>query len=391
METPIFKDLVVLELAAVLAGPTVGMFFAELGARVIKVEPINNGGDVTRSWKLPAEDPNSDLSAYFLSSNWGKSSITINLKEQKGRKLIHQLIPKVDVVLVSYKPGDARKLEMDFDTLSTLNPALIYAELTAYGPDDPRPGFDAIIQAESGFTYMNGEPEGESVKMPVALMDLLAAHQLKEGILIALIQRMKTGKGSKVSTSLLASAVASLANQASNYLNAGHIPQKMGSSHPNIVPYGTLYYTRDQKPVVLAVGNNRQFTRLCEALDRPDLAHNPDFQSNPNRVKEREMLNQHLQNAFSQFDRDPLLEKLHLMKVPAGPVLDLSEVFEQPEAQRITLEKDGIKGVRTLALDPTGPAPSPPPHYGAHTEEILTEFLNLTPKQLATLKSDNII
>ena len=403
-----FKDLVVLELAAVLAGPSVGMFLAELGAKVIKVENPARGGDVTRSWKLPNEDPKSGLSAYYLSSNWGKRSLALDLKKEAGRDLIYQLIPKVDIVLVSYKPGDAEKLGMDYTSLSALNPQLIYAELTAYGPADPRPGFDAIIQAESGFTYMNGVPDGDPVKMPVALMDLLAAHQLKEGILVALIQRLTTGKGSKLSTSLLASGVASLANQASNYLNAGHIPQRMGSSHPNIVPYGTIYYTRDQKPVVLAIGNDRQFRLLCEILNRPDLSAHPIYQTNADRVKARTTLNAELQKAFSQFDRDPLLEQFAQLKVPAGPVLDLSEVVTQPEAQRLALEKDGLKGLRSYTLlhhphpdeltpkpEPAAPRPlgelEPPPRMGQHTEEILHEYLQLTPTQLDQLKSDGII
>lgn len=386
-----FKDLVVLELAAVLAGPSVGMFFAELGAQVIKVENPHRGGDVTRSWKLAQENPDTDLSAYYLSVNWGKKSLALDLKSEEGRELIYRLIPKVDVVLVSYKPGDAEKLGMDYETLSGLNAKLIYAELNAYGSADPRPGFDAIIQAEAGFTYMNGTTDGPPVKMPVALMDLLAAHQLKEGVLVALIHRMQTGKGQKVSTSLLASGVASLANQASNYLNAGKIPQRMGSAHPNIVPYGTIFYTRDQKPVVLAVGNNVQFARLCVVLERPDLAEHPDYQSNPGRVAARETLDTELQAAFDQFDREPLLAEFHRLKVPAGAVLNLSEVFEQPEAKRLMLNSGEAKGVRTFAVDFGEPTPGTPPRMGADTQQVLQAFLNLTEEELEKLHEQGVI
>ena len=219
----------VLELASILAGPITGQFLAELGAEVVKIENPATTGDPTRAWRLAGEDTDSSVSAYFSCANWGKRSLALDVADPAGREVIHRLAGTSDIVIASYKPGDDVKLGLDPATLLELEPSLIYGQISAYGRDDPRPGFDAIIQAESGFTFLNGEPDGPPTKMPVALVDLLAAHQLKEGILVALLQRERTGTGRHVHVSLLDAAIASLANQASNYLVAGVVPQRMGS------------------------------------------------------------------------------------------------------------------------------------------------------------------
>jgi crotonobetainyl-CoA:carnitine CoA-transferase CaiB-like acyl-CoA transferase len=201
MKTPL-EGLKVLELASVLAGPSVGMFFAELGATVYKIENVTTQGDVTRKWKLPKEDSETDISGYFSSVNWGKLSFAVDLCHEEGLNIIYSLAEQCDIVLVSYKPGDAEKLRVDYNSLKKFNEKIIYSHITGYGLDNPRAGFDAIIQAESGFTYMNGEPDGPPTKMPVALMDILAAHQLKEAILLALYYREVSGKGQYIETSL---------------------------------------------------------------------------------------------------------------------------------------------------------------------------------------------
>ncbi|HKZ37881.1 MAG TPA: CoA transferase, partial [Chryseolinea sp.] len=206
-----FDDLKVLELASVLAGPSVGQFFAELGAEVIKVENIITAGDVTRTWRVTGEQTD-DRSSYFCSVNWGKKSIAVNLNTPEGKKIIYALVKKSDIVIASFKPGDAAKLEVDYETLSALNPSLIYGQITGYGSGKPRVGYDAVIQAEAGFMFMNGEPGGPSLKMPVALMDILAAHHLKEGILLALLNKQRSGRGELVEVSLIQAAISSLAN-----------------------------------------------------------------------------------------------------------------------------------------------------------------------------------
>lgn len=344
-----FNGIKVLELASVLAGPSVGMFFAELGASVLKIESPP-AGDVTRSWKLGSEPSNSRVSAYFCSVNWGKDFQMLDLAKESNRKYIYEMIASVDIVLVSYKPGDALKLGMTWEILSALNPRLIYGEISGYGSANNRVGYDAIIQAEAGFTFMNGEPSGLPVKMPVALMDILAAHQLKEGLLTALYQREKTGKGDYIQVSLIQAGVASLANQASNYLMAGHIPGRMGSAHPNIVPYGTLYACADGNWIVLAVGNNKQFYNLVEVLQLTELKSDLRYSDNLARVQNRENLETILSRAIRAWVREELLLQLHQAQVPAGAVNTMEDVFTMPESQELILNYEERKSVRSVAF-----------------------------------------
>ncbi|HEX2899534.1 MAG TPA: CaiB/BaiF CoA-transferase family protein [Bacteroidia bacterium] len=386
------KDLVVLELASVLAGPSVGMFLAELGAQVIKVEHFAGGGDVTRTWKLPTEDPQNDRSAYFSSVNWGKRSIGIDLRLPEGRAIVHAIAGKADVVIASYKPGDAQKLQVDATTLMALNPRLIYADLTAYGDDDPRVGFDAIIQAEAGFTYINGEPASGPTKMPVALMDVLAAHQLKEGILLALITRSQTQRGTHVRTNLLGAGLASLANQAANWLVGGVVPQRIGSGHPNIVPYGNSYATLDGREIVLAVGNDAQFQRLCNCLALPALAADARFAGNADRVRNREALNTLLREAIAHHGRDALLAALHAVQVPAGAVHDMREACATPQAADLRLQGPHLAGMRTVALAGLeGLQLDEPPAMAADTRQVLQDFLGYSAAQIDSLKLQKAI
>lgn len=345
--------LKVIELAGVLAGPAVGMFLAELGAEVIKIENPATGGDVTRSWKLPSENPGSNISAYFSSVNWGKQYRFTNLKTAEGQAEIHALAKEADIVLVNFKPGDDAKLRMDYETLKAINPKIIYAELTGFGKNDERTAFDVIIQAEAGYMYMNGTPESGPVKMPVALMDLLAAHQMKEGILLALLKREKTGKGSLVSVSLYESAIATLANQATNWLMASHIPQRMGSGHPNICPYGDILTCAGGKQVVLAVGTERQFVQLCELLGNPALAKDERFGTNYARVANREELVKELNLLAQKHNGHELLQTLHSAKIPAGAVLNMQQVFENPTAKQMILDEE-INGVKTRRVKTVG-------------------------------------
>lgn len=342
----IFKELKVMELASVLAGPSVGQFFAELGATVIKVENPLTGGDVTRSWKA-AQEQTDERSAYFCSVNWGKQSISVDLLTPAGKEKIHALIPSCDVVLVSYKPGDAEKLGMDYKTLSGLNSRLIYGSITGYGAHNLRVGYDAVIQAEAGFMFMNGSPGGNSLKMPVALMDVLAGHQLKEGILLALLNREKTGKGDCVEVSLIQAGVASLVNQATNWLVAGKLPTKQGSAHPNIAPYGDVFITADRQELLLAVGSDRQFFDLCSILKLEALSKDERFKTNAARVRNREVMNESLCKAIAMFSATSLIEKINQLKIPAALINNMEQVFEIPEAKELLLEGDGLKGVRT--------------------------------------------
>ena len=396
----VLEGLKVLELASVLAGPSVGMFFAELGATVIKVENNTTGGDVTRKWKLPGEEPDSDISGYFSSVNWGKYSIAINICDPEGLNIIYKLAAACDIVLASYKPGDAEKLGVDYPTIKRHNANIIYAHITGYGLHNPRAGFDAIIQAETGFTYMNGEPGGKPTKMPVALMDVLAAHQLKESILLSLLQREKTGKGKYIEASLFKAGVASLANQASNWLVGKTIPQRMGSDHPNIVPYGTIYHTKDNKEIVLAAGTDKQYKELIITLGRADLAEDTRFAKNQDRVIHKKEINRIIQDLISSYNRDEILHILSEKRIPAGGVFNMKEVFEVPEAKDMLLKgtyPDGteIKGVRSIAFS-SGDSneswyPDRPPRYGEHTLTILHEWLNFDDRTIHHLIHKGVV
>lgn len=334
MTTPIFANLKVIELASVLAGPALGLFFAELGAEVIKIENAATQGDVTRRWKAPNENLSKTDSAYYQSVNYGKQKRLLNLKASADRQQVYDLLVDADIVIVNFKAGAAQKMGMDYETLATLNPRLIYAELSGFGVKDERAAFDVVLQAETGFLYLTGQPNQPPVKMPVALIDLLAAHQLKEGVLIALLQRERTGEGSRVSTSLYAAALASLANQATNWLIAGYAPQRMGTQHPNIAPYGDIFRTADQLELVLAVGIEQHFVRLCEVLELPNLPQDSRFQTNAVRVQHRDALVPLLQAAISQYpQREGFLQLLHQAGIPAGAVRDIPDVFAQAQAQ----------------------------------------------------------
>ncbi|MCB0705681.1 MAG: CoA transferase [Saprospiraceae bacterium] len=348
-----FENLLVVELASVLAGPAVGMFFAELGARVVKVENAPVGGDMTRHWKLPSEDPTQAHSAYYCSVNWGKEVWMKDLKQAADRTAVYELISKADIVISNFQAATAAKLGMDTARLQSLNPRLIIAHLSGFPEGDPRLAFDLVLQAETGFLFMSGEPDRPPSKMPVALIDLLAAHQLKEGILIALLERAKSGKGGVVEASLYGSALSALANQATNYLMAGHIPQRMGSLHPNIAPYGELFHTSEGKEMVLAVGTDKQFAGLCRALGLSHLIDHALFSNNESRVKHRSLLAGILEPAIRLVDQETLMTKLALAGVPAGRVRNLEAVFSDSEAQQLILEEvmpDGTKSKRVATV-----------------------------------------
>ena len=388
-----FENLKVLELASVLAGPGVGQFFAELGATVIKVENPMTSGDVTRSWRVPGENTD-DRTAYFSAVNWGKRSIAINLETAEGQRIVQQLSAQCDVVIASYKPNDAEKIGVDYPTLRSLNHSLIYGSITGYGPQDPRVGYDAVIQAESGFMFLNGEPGKSSLKMPVALIDILAGHQLKEGILLALIHRQQTGEGGLVEVSLIQSAIASLANQATNWLIGGKIPQKQGSAHPNIAPYGDVFKTAEGHEVLLAVGNDRQFRQLCTILGISELADDEKFKTNASRVVNRAVLHHVLQERMAMQSSDAIMPALHGYKIPAGVIQNIQEAFETPQARQLLLRSGELIGVKTYVGNSDQPGVShflPPPHYGEHTVDILQNWLNLDSQAIQKLISNGSV
>ena len=332
------KDFKIVELASVLAGPSVGLFFAELGAEVIKIENKKTGGDVTRSWKLPEENKNSKLSAYFLAANFLKKHLFLDLKNQNDYKKCIAHIKNADVVIVNYKKGDDKKLKLDYVSVKKINPKIIYASIVGFSENDERVAYDLILQAESGFMSINGTPESGPLKMPVALIDLIASHHVKEAILLALLKRNKTKKGSHVTVSLFDAAVTSLANQAANWLVAGHLPQRTGSLHPNIAPYGEIFKTKDHHTVTFAIGNDKQFKDLCKILNIEKIASEKTYFTNQSRVKNRKKLFFILNNEVKKQTLTYLQKQCTKHQVPFAKVRNLKEVFVLPLAQKLIRE-----------------------------------------------------
>lgn len=332
----IFHTLKIIDLSTVLAGPSVGSFFAELGAQVIKVEN-SVYPDITRSWKLPNEDKNSTVSAYFSSINYKKSYQRLNLKEENQRKKLFEMLKDADLILMNFKLGDQEKLKISDAQLHSINPQLIIGKINGFGATSDRVAYDLILQAESGIMSMNGTPESGPVKMPIALIDVLAAHHLKEGLLIELFAKKGNlnYKGKSISVSLYDAAVSSLVNQASNYLMNNHVPQRIGSLHPNIAPYGELFTTSDQRTITFAIGSNRHFEQLCEYLKLVKLSTDERYSTVQNRVTNRVELFKVLNTKIKEHSADEILDYMHAHYVPCGEVKDLAAVFKSEKAQKL--------------------------------------------------------
>ena len=343
------RDLLVIETASVLAGPAVGMFFAEEGSRVVKVENPRSFGDVTRRWKLPEEDPASPVSAYFSSVNHGKEHLFLDLKCDDGRKELDALLAKADVLVSNHMAADADKLGLTRDRLRELNPTLIHGHIRGYADDAERPAYDVVLQAETGYLSMTGTDQEHLAKLPVAIIDILAAHQLKEGLLLALLHKARTGKGGYVEVSLEEAALTGLVNQATNWLMAGHVARPLGTLHPNIAPYGELFRCADGERIVLALGSDAQFAKLCELMHLPGMPSDPRFSSNSARVRHRQALATQLAPAMAATPRPELLASLQLAGVPSGAVNTIDQALSSRAAKRMTVEEI-IEGVRTVRI-----------------------------------------
>ncbi len=340
-----FKDLKVIELAGVLAGPSVGMFFSELGARVIKVENKNVGGDVTRTWRLEGEQ-DSGPSAYFSSVNYKKEYLFLDLTNNADRERLLDQIEEADIVISNYSDRVAAKLGVTYKDLYKFNKELIFLQLDGF-ESSPRPAYDVVLQAETGWISMTGHGDVPS-KMPVALIDVLAAHQLKEGALLALINRMKTGEGALVTCNLEQASLAALANQATNFLMNNSVAQRIGTLHPNIAPYGDWFETADGKQIVLAVGSNKHFEKLNEVLGI-NLNLDSRFKTNPDRLMNREEMRNELNTAISKFAFNELSTKFDEAGVPFGEIKRLNDVIESSAAKEM-IRTEMIEGRETKRL-----------------------------------------
>lgn len=332
----ILQDIKVVELASVLAGPLAGSFLAELGAEVVKIENAPSGGDVTRGWKLPEEKDDFTAGAYYHSANYGKKILMLDLKRKEDKEKLYQYAYSADVIITNYQKHTALKLEVDIELLRKNNPKAVIVQLNAFEYDDPRPGYDLVMQAETGYISMCGADD-TLAKMPVAMIDILAAHQIKEAILLGLMHRFRTGEGAVFHVSLYKAALSGLVNQATNYLMAGHIAKPLGTLHPNIAPYGEILECKDRTKLMLAVGSDGQFSKLSDSLglSREWLAR---YETNLQRVVSRADLIMDMQAKAMEFFGDELSQRLDELQIPYAKVKNMKEVLDDPQSQTMILD-----------------------------------------------------
>ena len=366
----------ILDLSRVLAGPLATQTLADLGADVIKVERPGEGDD-TRHWGPPFAG---DDAAYYLSLNRNKRSVAVDLRSREGADAIRRLASGSDVLIENFRPGLMAELGLALDDLRSASPSLITCSLTAFAqgsPDASRPGYDIIVQALSGLMSVTGEPDGEPVKAGVALLDVIAGLYAAIGVLAALDERERTGRGRHVDVSLFDASVAAMVNQAANVLVGGVVPRRMGTAHPNICPYQAFHGA--DRPFILAAGNDRLFRRTCEVVGHPEWGDDPRFTSNEARVNHRDELVQLLERVFSERPASAWLRELSAAAVPCAPIRTIDEVFASPEgATAVASVPDPIRDVvLKLVRNPIRfdgealPIRLPPPVLGQHTDEVL--------------------
>ena len=389
----------VLDLSRVLAGPYCTMVLGDLGAEVIKVESPE--GDETRGWGPPFAGEARGESAYYLCVNRNKRSIVVNFKIDEGRTIIHELIKRSDVLVENFRPGTLARFSLDFESASAINPNLIYCSITGFGQTGPlrdKPGYDFMIQAIGGLMSITGEPGSEPMKVGVAVADLFAGQNAVIAILAALQARIQTGKGQHLDISLFDSQLGMLANVASNYLISGNLPKRYGNAHANIVPYQN--FQASDAWFVIAVGNDRQFQRLCGVIGKTDLANDSRFFTNAVRVKNRDALIEFLKPIFIQRIASEWLVALEAAEIPCGPINTLDKVFAMPQVEaREMLIHMGHSEIEDLKLvsspltfsDTPVEYKLPPPRLGEHTEQVLKELFGYSSERLISLKERGVI
>ncbi|MFC6589857.1 CaiB/BaiF CoA transferase family protein [Sulfitobacter pacificus] len=391
------EGIKVLDLSRVLAGPWATMTLGDLGAEVLKVEQPGSGDD-TRAWMPPSVN---GVSTYYLGANRNKKSLAIDLGKPEGRNLIVALAKKADILVENFRPASLRKFGLTYEDLREINPRLIVCSISGYGrghEHEERPGYDFIIQAESGFMAITGEKDGMPMRLGVAFIDLISGMNSVQAILAALYMRERTGQGQWLDISLTDSAAFMLANVASGHLNTGQEPQRYGNAHPSIVPY-QLFDCADGR-VALAVGNDEQFRRFCKVIGQPELALDALFATNRARTENREILLPLLEVALSAFPRAQLLADLRAVGVPAGELRSVGQAFASDIAAlrqtvvSVPSDKLGtfcsVRNPLNLSESPFHP-PQPPPEVGEHTEAVLINELDLSTEEISRLQAQGVV
>lgn len=391
-----------MDLTRVLAGPWATQTLTDFGAEVIKIEKPGEGDD-TRGWGPPfVTNPDGTLgdAAYFQSANRGKQSVCVDMATSEGQAILQQLAAKSDIVIENFKVGGLKKYGLDYDSLKTLHPQLIYCSITGFGQSGPfanRAGYDFMIQGMAGVMSVTGEPGGEPMKMGVAFSDIFAGLHAVIGIQAALYHREKTGVGQHIDISLLDSQVAVLANQALNYLVGGNVPQRLGNAHPNIVPYQT-FETADGH-IIMAVGSDRQYAEYCRIIGAPELAQAP-YATNRGRVENRLELIPLLEPHMRRRTTAAWVALFEAAAVPCGPINSIDQVFENPQVKarglvQNVMRDDGLEvpTVKNPVLfsETSLPSTTASPRLGADTDTVLSSLLDLTAEDLIRLKTSGVI
>ena len=394
----------VLDLSRILAGPWCSQMLADLGAEVIKIERPGSGDD-TRAWGPPyipdAQGAATTEAGYFHSANRGKQSVCIDIAQARGQQLVRDLVAHCDVFIENFKVGGLKKYGLDYASLESLNPKLVYCSITGFGQDGPyaqRAGYDFMIQAMGGMMSITGEADGEPQKTGVAIADILTGLYSANAIQAALIHQLKTGQGQYIDMALLDVQVAALANQAMNYLAAGENPRRCGNAHPNIVPY-QAFQTSDGF-IILAVGNDAQFERFCELAGKPELAADERFRKNSDRVRHRDLLLPSVVEVMRSKSGADWLEQLNARGIPCGPINNIDQVFDDPQVHHrgLQLELDhALAGTVPSVANPIRLSQTPieyqlaPPLLGEHTDTVLARLLGLDSDYLHELRAELII
>ncbi|GGX77780.1 CoA transferase [Litchfieldella qijiaojingensis] len=391
----------VLDISRVLAGPWAGQLLADLGARVIKIERPTSGDD-TRGWGPPwLEDAAGDPleAAYYLCANRGKQSLAVDIAHPDGQALVKALAERADILLENFKVGGLKRYGLDYASLATINPRLIGCSITGFGQDGPyahRAGYDFVIQAMGGLMSVTGEPDGMPMKTGVAITDVMTGLYATIGVLAALDERERTGRGRHVDVALLDVQVATLANQALNALVSGRNPQRQGNAHPNIVPYQAFACADGY--LVLTVGNDTQFARFAELLGHPEWASDPSYATNGARVANRERLVPMIAECMLTRARDAWLSDFEARGIPAGPINGVSEALRDPQVRHrgmvASLERDDVtipQVANPLRFDgQSQTSRTPPPSLGQDSDSVL-RGMGLSDEDIARLKQEGIV
>ena len=388
----------VLDLSRVFAGPLCGMVLADFGAEVIKVEHPGRGDD-TRDWGMRIGKTET---TYYNSMNRNKRSITVDLQTPEGVKIIHDLLPQCDVVVQNFKTGGAEKLGLGYEQLKAIKPDLIYCSVAGYdssGPEAKRPGYDLVIQGESGLMALNGEANTPPLKFGVAVVDLMTGMYAAQAVLAALFQRTRTGKGRHIEMALYDCGLMITGYYGLDAMLLGHDPQRYGNAHPSIVPYGM--YDAADGPLIIAVGNNAQFDKFCrQVVQRPDIVEDPRFATNVERAKNRLVLGPMLKELIAGFARDVLLQRMTAAGIPCGKVAGLHEALTSERTRRGGLLQElphPVAGSTHVFAPPYRldgqrlPIRNAPPTLGEGTREVLQQLLQLSEPELQALRDKGVL